>query len=890
MDTGDNSDIEVDARLETSSPDGQAETKHYDVALLFAETDKHRALEILDEMEQLTLVNEEKPKVCLYTDLPGTSSHIDGGKNLTKVATLIIVLATENLQDAEVARLIKDEAIGNTRLARKCHPGLKFCVRPLYLERARKDHPPSGLSTITPVEWYDKDSKFFQRNIRMLLEYHIPYRKQREREYRRQRRNVGNSSTQSQDVPDVANIAVSVQPAHQQSQESDLPSERSHLDSNAAVRLSSLSHHAAENLGVYDNYNGASAHSSQQNEAMATPNECFTDQQINNNDHVGLQSLDTIDLNNCNNTNGPSVQSRSTNESSGFAASGKSTSEGNNNQSPDSAMAKRKDTANNYMNPSVGTHPPGVGESYVSQDGVSKNIDNSPNMNTPENRFTEEERNLPLQTSGLREEQGPGTRNTLLSSGSETDDGSIVESDLMRDNLITDTSFASVPNRDSQNTTDQIYTRDSSSDSEPTDKNVPPNYGGKGTESTQTTESLLAGANGKHMTADPLNAHVQNKEGATSLVQRIEHGTMTEQVLTHRGQAHTRTARCAAPNDPKFVDEPYGVVEPRVVHYHTHYHSEVHDSSQGGLPQQRRPGAQGNLNWRTEAPITVIGCSNVQIGANQRITGSQAIPETSPDIHSGSDASTTIHPESPPPPYSIADPNQRCEHPQCGGSQGHEVFPESIQGGFDETTHKQLLNSEAFSQDGRVSEKTKPQTSQPNKNNNPDWLQENEPVNTDGGSSTPVSGDEESGFADARVQSPGVPTSDANLPSGAPGGRSAGCDLSEISSLLVSELGPGDDLLQMLDRDDEEDTVSDASDKGSTSTSERLGRNKLPRRKKNLRTNPLTPTDDTINIPSDVFCKDSRRAFVYTEAGKQLLKDTCIGASPDIHFSASDQD
>lgn len=552
MATGDNSDIEVDARLETSSPDGQAETKHYDVALLFAETDKHRALEILDEMEQLTLVNEEKPKVCLYTDLPGTSSHIDGGKNLTKVATLIFVLATENLQDAEVARLIKDEAIGNTRLARRCHPGLKCCVRPLYLERARKDHPPSGLSTIQSVDWYDKDSRFFQRNIRKLLECHIQYRKQREREYSRQRRNVGNSSTQSQESPDVANIAVSVQPAHQQSQESDLPSERSHLDSNAAVILLSLSHHAAEN--VDENYNGASTHSSQQNEALATPNECFTAQQINNNDHVGQQSLDTIDLNNCNNTNGPSVQSRSTNESSGFVASGKSTSERNNNQSPDSAMAKRKDTGDNYMNPSVGSHPSGVGESYVSQDGFCKNIDNSPNMNTPENRFKEEEGNPPLQTSGLREEQGLGTRNTLLSSGSETDDGSIVESDLMRDNLITDTSYASVPNKDSQNTTDQIYTRNSSSDSEPTDKNVPPNYDGKGTESTQTTESLLAGANGKHRAAHPLNLHVQNKDGTTSLVQRIEHGTMTEQVLTHKGQAHTPTARCAAPNDPNFGD------------------------------------------------------------------------------------------------------------------------------------------------------------------------------------------------------------------------------------------------------------------------------------------------------------------------------------------------
>ncbi|XP_071083360.1 uncharacterized protein [Haliotis cracherodii] len=744
MDTGDNSDIEVDALLETSSPDGQAETKHYDVALLFAETDKHRALEILDEMEQLTLVHEEKPKVCLYTDLPGTSSHIDAGKNLTKVATLILVLATENLHDAEVARLIKDEAIGNTRLARKCHPGLECCVRPLYLEKERKDHPPSGLSTITPVEWYDKDSNYFQRSIRILLEYHIPYRKRREREYRRQRRNVGYSSTQSQGSPYVANIAVSVQPAHQQSQESDLPSERSHLDSNAAVRLLSLSHHAAENVGVYDNYNGASTHSSQQNEAMATPNECFTDQQI-------------------------------TNESSGFVASGKSTSERNNNQSPDSAMAKRKDTADNYMNPSVGSHPSGVGDSYVSQDGVSKNIDNSPNMNTPENRFTEEERNLPLQTSGFREEQGPGTRNTLLSSGSETDEGSIVESDLARDNLITDTSYASVPNKDSQNTTDQIYTRNSSSDSEPTDRNVPPNYDGKGTESTQTTESLLAGANGKHMAAHPLKAHVQNKDGTTSLVQRNEHGTMTEQVLTHKGQAHTPTARCAAPNDPKFGDgekEPYGVVN---LHYHTHYHREVHDSSQSGPPLQRRPGAQGNLNRRTEAPITVIGCSNVQIGANQMITGSQAIPETSPDIHSGSDAPTTIPPKSPPPPYSIADPNQRCEHPHCGGSQGHNGFPESIQGGFDETTPKQLLNSEAFSQDGQVSDKTRPQTSQPNKNNNPNWLQENEPVNTDGGSSMPVSG--ERGFADARVQSPSVPTSDTNLPSGPAGGMgwSAGC-------------------------------------------------------------------------------------------------------------------
>ncbi|XP_046568121.1 uncharacterized protein LOC124276535 [Haliotis rubra] len=284
---GENDDTEVDAVLDTSS-DVQNETEHYDVALLFAENDKNQALEILEQMEEITVENGEKPKVCLYTDLPGASAHTEAGRNLTKVATLILVLATENLQDEEVAKLIKDEAIGNTRLASKCHPGLKYCVRPLYLDKERKAHPPGGLSTIQEVRWYDKDSRCGQRDIRMLLQNHLQYRNKREREDSRQRVTVRDTrgSRPPKDSTDNINLAVSI-----------------------AVRQAAMGH--------------------REQEVMATPAP-----------EVGHQSFDSTNLQRPNNINGSSIQSRSTNESSDARAPGQSESERNNHQPSDSTMAQ----------------------------------------------------------------------------------------------------------------------------------------------------------------------------------------------------------------------------------------------------------------------------------------------------------------------------------------------------------------------------------------------------------------------------------------------------------------------------------------------------------------------------------------------------------------------
>ncbi|XP_046568128.1 uncharacterized protein LOC124276538 isoform X2 [Haliotis rubra] len=802
---GDDSDTEVDADLDTSS-DVQNKTEHYDVALLFAENDKNQALEILEQMEEITVENGEKPKVCLYTDLPGASAHTEAGRNLTKVATLILVLATENLQDEEVAKLIKDEAIGNTRLASKCHPGLKYCVRPLYLDKERKAHPPSGLSTIQEVRWYDKDSRCGQRDIRMLLQNHIQYRKQREREDSRQRTVRDTSCSRlPKDSTDNINLAVSIEPAHQQRQvlERDIPIERTHLDRSAAVRPSPICHREQENM------------------ATTTP-------------EVGQQSLDSINLQ----TNGSSVLFRRTNESSDARAPGHSASERNNHQPSDSTMAQRNNNAAYVMNPAQRSDF--SRESYLSQDEASSIRDSSPTMNTAESNCSQDadsERNHELQFSGSREEQGSGTRNPYPGTEFETDQGSMLESDLAQISLTTD----------SQHTTDQISTRKASSDSEPAKNYVSTSITGKDTEFTQTTESLLVGGNGKQLTGHPL-------EG-------IEHETMTETVLKHTGQAHRPTAICAAPNDLVFgggekVAEPNGVAAPRVVHYHTHFHGEGPGLSQGGPPQ-----------WGLPVPLNVVRCGNVQIGSGQQIIrGIQTIPNTSDDVQS--DAPTTINPEGSPPPYSVDDPNQRREHLRYGVR--HDLPPESISDGSDETTTKQVFNSDEDLQDEQVSEKMKPQ----NEESNTDWFQENEPVNTDGGSCSPSLGDD-SGFVDPRVQSPGTSTSDENSPSETSGGWRT--DLTSMESVL----GQGDDLPQMIpDSGDEDGDVGDASDTGETRTP-RFVRN-------NLGQDRATPPLNTLIVPPNEFRnKDSRRRFVYTQAGKLLLNAL---ASPSNHCSDTDLD
>ncbi|XP_067684720.1 uncharacterized protein [Haliotis asinina] len=794
---GDDGDTEVDAALDTS-PDVQRETKHYDVALLFAENDKHLALEILEHLEQIPLENGEKPQVCLYTDLPGASAHTETGRNLIKVATLIFVLATENLQDGEVAKLIKDEAIGNTRLASKCQPELKYCVRPLYFDRERKAHPPSGLSTIQEVRWYDKDSRCGLRDIKKLLQNHISYRKQREQGFSHQRRIVGNTNSSSELKHSTENInfPVSTEPAHQQRQvpERDISPERAHLDSPTAVRLPAMSHTVQV--------------------VMATPAP-----------EVGQQSLDSINLQARGITNGSSVQSRSSIDSSGVRAPGQSASEQNYHQPPDSAVAQRNNDADYFMNP---TQRPDVsGESYLSQDGASTILDSSPTVYTLERMRSgdaDSERNQELQTSGSREEQDSGTRNTFLGSESETDEGSIVESDLTQINLTTDISNAGDPNTDIQHTTDQIYSRNVSTYSEPAENDVSTSLTGKGTEFTQTKGSLLVGENGKQ-----LKGHLATGAGTGSLVVGAEHRTMTEKVLKHTDQAHRPTARCGAPNDFDFgggEKEPYDVVEPRIVHYHTHYHSE---------------GEQEQRNRRT--PLNVVGCSNVQIGSGQQIIrGLQTVPNSSGDAQSTTP--TTIYPEGSPPPYSVDDPNQRRDH--LGYGVRHGVLPEPLSDESEETTTKQIFNSDDVSQDEHTCERMKSQ----NEGSSQHWL----PMVTDGGSYRPPSGNHDSGFFDPRLQCPGTSTSDAHHPP----------DLDSMES----RLGSGNDLLQMIPVSSDEDrNDSDASDTGETP---RLVLNELPARSDSR---GPEPTFNTPIASLNVFHnQDSRRRFVYTEALKHVLK------------------
>ncbi|XP_055958181.1 uncharacterized protein LOC126827316 isoform X1 [Patella vulgata] len=161
--------------------------EHFDAALVFNDhEDSELAEKYMNMMNAIELDNGQKIKVCLYTAPNFKAEAAETATDVVQYCTHIFCVLTKNFPSCLANQLIKEEAIGLTRLAvngEEGCPGLsgrRYCVRPLHtLSPDMRDYKiPPGLSTIRGIDMSNENRS--KKELKQLFEYNLHLRLQRE--------------------------------------------------------------------------------------------------------------------------------------------------------------------------------------------------------------------------------------------------------------------------------------------------------------------------------------------------------------------------------------------------------------------------------------------------------------------------------------------------------------------------------------------------------------------------------------------------------------------------------------------------------------------------------------------------------------------------------------
>ncbi|XP_055958182.1 uncharacterized protein LOC126827316 isoform X2 [Patella vulgata] len=161
--------------------------EHFDAALVFNDhEDSELAEKYMNMMNAIELDNGQKIKVCLYTAPNFKAEAAETATDVVQYCTHIFCVLTKNFPRCLANQLVKEEAIGLTRLAvngEEGCPGIsdrRYCVRPLHtLSPDMRDYKiPPGLSTIRGIDMSNENRS--KKELKQLFEYNLHLRLQRE--------------------------------------------------------------------------------------------------------------------------------------------------------------------------------------------------------------------------------------------------------------------------------------------------------------------------------------------------------------------------------------------------------------------------------------------------------------------------------------------------------------------------------------------------------------------------------------------------------------------------------------------------------------------------------------------------------------------------------------
>ncbi|KAK6177324.1 hypothetical protein SNE40_015448 [Patella caerulea] len=161
--------------------------EHFDAALVFNENaDFELAEKYRNFMNAINLDNGQKIKVCLFTAPNFKPEAAEIATDVVQYCTHIFCVLTKNFSMDLVTKLIKEEAIGLTRLAvngeEGCpgQEGRRYCVRPLHsLPPGQRDYKiPPGFSTIRGFDMFDENRS--KKELKKLFTHYLGFRLRRE--------------------------------------------------------------------------------------------------------------------------------------------------------------------------------------------------------------------------------------------------------------------------------------------------------------------------------------------------------------------------------------------------------------------------------------------------------------------------------------------------------------------------------------------------------------------------------------------------------------------------------------------------------------------------------------------------------------------------------------
>ncbi|XP_046345582.2 mucin-4-like [Haliotis rufescens] len=362
-------------------------------------------------------------------------------------------------------------------------------------------------------------------------------------------------------------------------------------------------------------------------------------------------------------------------------------------------------------------------------------------------------------------------------------------------------------------------------------------------------------------------------------------------VLKTEGVAHRPLMKCTAPNVAISSKEVRPTSPVQVIHYHYHAGSQgpgmfdrnvfdplpgeyprvtpLHNA--GAPPYPGRPAAsqaqyhqqRGPVNMSQQAPINIVNCQNVQIGADGRLTvGGQGERITDNEDEDPYDSLTSAAPnrEDPPPPYSLHSPTS-----SLSATSRKTPLPDvswipsqTEPGGGNPPCSGQEAHTAGDSQSGTVSLGDASGLT-------PDGPRSSFPANR----TASEAGQAQTGLSDLG----------ANWDSGS--------GLSDITSLSVPDLGSASDFLEMV--------LSELSENGNSSHTEK-GETTLPKACLKQNSDNFKSTTDHSSTPSTfnksdmVFCASKRRKEVYLNTAKTLLQHCDFQSDANCKSGDSDID
>ncbi|KAK3601737.1 hypothetical protein CHS0354_016101 [Potamilus streckersoni] len=146
--------------------------EHYDVCIIFSDTDEDDVYTFIDHLEHIDLGGKEYPKICRFDDegIWGLASKINRVSLVCNHCSVIFVFVSKNSFSDSYTRFFQDEVVMSS---------LKNCkVRPVLSEEDCSI--PAGMQNIPPIKWYRRNTRAYKENIKSILDYSRKARLQRE--------------------------------------------------------------------------------------------------------------------------------------------------------------------------------------------------------------------------------------------------------------------------------------------------------------------------------------------------------------------------------------------------------------------------------------------------------------------------------------------------------------------------------------------------------------------------------------------------------------------------------------------------------------------------------------------------------------------------------------